>query len=220
MSLSDFEFQVQSEVGVALAEKALYLPGHCVMLVSDLHFGKVAHFRRHGIGVPAQADMANLQRLEQALARYPTRQLLLLGDAFHSVENQALTLFAAWRKRYCNLSIGLVPGNHDVMATTTYHDLGIDLLDPTYRLGGLHLVHDPADAPAPSPDTYTLAGHVHPGVRLPGAAGALTLPALVLGPEVGLLPSFGTFTGLAPVDVRQARQVLLFSGTSVFELPR
>lgn len=188
------------------------------LLVSDLHFGKVAHFRKHGIGVPRQPDLENLARLDALLGRFPARRLVLAGDAFHSTENDSLRLFTAWRERHHTLSVELVQGNHDVMARGTYAELGITLLGTEARLGPLAVVHDPADA-GKSEDAYYLAGHVHPGARLQTASGGLTLPALVLGDKLGLLPSFGSFTGHAAVDVREARQVLLFSGERVFALP-
>lgn len=189
-----------------------------VLLVSDLHFGKVAHFRKYGIGVPSQPDLENLARLDALLSRYPAQRLVLAGDAFHSSENESLRLFAAWRARHAALSVELVQGNHDVMAHATYAELGIRLLGAEARLGPLAIVHDPADA-GQDAEAYYLAGHVHPAARLQTASGGLTLPALILGDRLGLLPSFGSFTGHAASDISQARQVMLFSGERVFPLP-
>lgn len=189
-----------------------------VLLVSDLHFGKVAHFRKHGIGVPRQPDLDNLARLDALLDRFPARRLVLAGDAFHSSENDSLRLFAAWRARHATLAVELVQGNHDIMAKATYTELGIRLLGAEARLGPLAIVHDPADA-GNDPEAYYLAGHVHPAARLQTASGGLTLPALILGDTLGLLPSFGSFTGHAVSDLSEARQVLVFGGEKVFALP-
>ena len=217
--MTDFNLTLADTHVVVAPEKALFLPDHAAWLVSDLHFGKAAHFRKHGIRVPAETDMENLARLDALLVRYPAKRLVLAGDAFHSEENRALALFSAWRERHAGLSIELVKGNHDVMAAATYRQLGVIELGKEARLGTLAIVHDPADA-GTDPTLYYLAGHVHPGVYMPSAGAGLTLPALVLGQRSGLLPCFGGFTGLAAVDARQAERVLVFSKTRVYELPR
>lgn len=50
------EIEVASERVQLLPEKALYLIQHKILLLADLHFGKVNHFRKAGIAVPAKAN--------------------------------------------------------------------------------------------------------------------------------------------------------------------
>jgi hypothetical protein len=51
-----------------LPHRALFLPGHGVLLVADAHIGKAVSFRRLGVPVPAGTTEATLQRLSDALA--------------------------------------------------------------------------------------------------------------------------------------------------------
>ena len=203
---------------VIAPEKALFLPEFGTLVVSDLHFGKVAHFRKYGIGVPAIPDHENLYRLECLFNRFPATRLLFVGDAFHSVENSAVALFKQWRERFSHMTFDLIEGNHDIMKPATYNDLGISQVGKEVRLGKLAFLHDPADA-ALEPGVYYLAGHVHPGARLEGKTHGLTLPAFIVGEQVALLPAFGQFTGRFALKTKDAQAVYVFSGEKVYALP-
>ena len=53
-----------------------------------------------------------------------------------------------------------------------------------------------------------LAGHVHPCAVLAGAAGQRKrLPCFWFGPDVGVLPAFGEFTGQAEVRAKEGDRV-------------
>ena len=56
------EIEVASERVQLLPEKALYLIQHKILLLADLHCGKVNHFLKAGIAVPAKANK-KMQRL-------------------------------------------------------------------------------------------------------------------------------------------------------------
>jgi metallophosphoesterase superfamily enzyme len=65
---------------------------------------------------------------------------------------------------------------------------------------------------------YVLAGHVHPVYRLAAGGDALRLPCFLLGPDVGLLPSFGAFTGGHPVSKRPGERLFVSAEDAVFEV--
>ncbi|NJM94359.1 MAG: phosphoesterase, partial [Cytophagales bacterium] len=67
-----------------LAQKALWLPEIEWLLISDLHLGKVAHFRKRGIAIPPHSEEQNLLRLLNLLVSFRPARLVLLGDLFHS----------------------------------------------------------------------------------------------------------------------------------------
>ncbi|MDQ6639386.1 MAG: hypothetical protein M3Z15_06930, partial [Pseudomonadota bacterium] len=55
---------------------------------------------------------------------------------------------------------------------------------------------------------YVLAGHLHPCVSLGGRAfDHLRLPCFWLGDEVGVLPAFGAFTGMHPIQAGTSDRV-------------
>ena len=74
------------------------------------------------------------------------------------------------------------------------------------------LVHEPK----PVRGGYALAGHIHPAVRLTGGAGeSLRLPCFWFGPRVGVLPSFGAFTGSAVVRPKSGDRVFVVADDEV-----
>ena len=66
---------------------------------------------------------------------------------------------------------------------------------------------------------YALAGHIHPAVRLSERGGqSLRLPCFWFGPRVGVLPSFGAFTGSAVVRPRAGDQVFVVADDQVIRV--
>ena len=63
---------------VLLPEKACWLPQHQALLLADLHLGKVSHFRKSGIAVPAAANDRNTEALIHLL-RQATRAVYFFG---------------------------------------------------------------------------------------------------------------------------------------------
>jgi metallophosphoesterase superfamily enzyme len=52
---------------VLRGDKTMYWPDEGVLVVSDVHLGKVGHFRRAGLAVPKIASQTNLKILAQAV---------------------------------------------------------------------------------------------------------------------------------------------------------
>ncbi|MCS6939106.1 MAG: DEAD/DEAH box helicase, partial [Roseiflexus sp.] len=63
---------------------------------------------------------------------------------------------------------------------------------------------------------YTLAGHLHPAVRLNGVGRQrVTLPCFWFGAQVGVLPAFGGFTGAALITPEPGDQVFVIADGEV-----
>ena len=59
-------------------ERAIYLPKHRLLAISDLHLGKSAHFRQAGVPVPATVAQNDLVRLSGILEKYkPTATMAI-----------------------------------------------------------------------------------------------------------------------------------------------
>jgi uncharacterized protein len=204
-----------------LPNKAVWWPGERTLLVADLHIGKAATFRARGVPVPRGTTSATLSALDALLAGWPgARRIVFLGDFLHAPEAHApatLAALARWRARHAALALTLVRGNHDDRAGDPPAALAIEVADEPLRLGGLALCHHPrAWAGA-----YTLAGHLHPCVTL-GGGGAhdrLRLPCFHFGPEVGVLPAFGDFTGMHAIRRAPGDRVYVVADGSVAALP-
>ncbi len=210
---------VGGEALVLLADKAVWWPAQRTLLVADLHVGKAATFRTLGVPVPRGTTSATLAALDALLVRWPAERLVVLGDFLHAAEAHApatLGALARWRARHAALAVTLVRGNHDDRAGDPPAMLGIEAIDEPLRIGGLALCHHPrAQAGA-----YTLAGHLHPCVTLGGRAhDRLRLPCFHFGAEVGVLPAFGSFTGMQAVRRRPGDRVFVVGEGGVVALP-
>ncbi len=191
-------------------ERALEFPASRTLAIADVHWGKATALRAQGVPVPAGGTTADLQRLDRVLLRTQAAHLLVLGDLAHSAhgwDERALRPVVEWRARWPSLAVTLVRGNHDERAGDPPSALGIVCVDAPYRTGPFECRHEPVEnatlAGRPglqhgtSPDVcLTIAGHLHPTVRLAGRGrDRVRLPCFVLGETSLLLPAFSTFTG-------------------------
>ncbi|PST83322.1 phosphoesterase [Pedobacter yulinensis] len=179
-------------------ERAIYLPDHGFLVLSDLHLGKSAHFRRAGVPVPATIGINDLSRLSFLLERYQPDCLLVTGDMFHHSLNSDIAHFADWRKQHSALRLILVKGNHDLLSDADYAALGIELHSPSFCLGPFCFIHD---APkCTEEELYPISGHIHPGITLQGKARQkLRFPCYYFGKDFAVLPAFSLFTGLSTI---------------------
>ena len=79
------------------------------------------------------------------------------------------------------------------------------------------LTHEPMENPAG--EYYNLAGHIHPGVHLSGKGRqSITLPCFYFGQHQGILPAFGSFTGLAMINPKVNDQVFAIADGKILNL--
>jgi DNA ligase-associated metallophosphoesterase len=204
---------------------ALFLPADNTLLVADAHFGKAVSFRRLGVPVPRGTTSENVARLDAAIAETQARRLVFLGDFLHSARSHApatLDVLHAWRERHRQVAVTLVRGNHDDRAGDPPSSLGFEVVDEPLRLGAFALCHHPR----PVAGAYVLAGHWHPCIHLAGRAfERLRLPCFWLGDErvpahaVGILPAFGSFTGMHRIEPRAGDRVFPIADDTVRALP-
>lgn len=197
--------------------RAIYWEEQNSLLLADLHLGKAAHFRKAGLAVPAQAGDTNWDRLISLLFDLKPARVLFLGDLFHSDYNPAWEDLTQLIQQFQPISFELIPGNHDILAEPMYQEAGLILHPVTVTLGPFYLTHHPqAETPA---GLYNLAGHIHPSVRLQGAARqSLRLPCFYFGARGGLLPAFGAFTGTADIPVQLGDRVFVIAEGQVLEV--
>lgn len=169
---------------------AVYCVQQRILLISDVHLGKVAHFRKHGVALPNDVALKNFERLDMALAYFEPQTVIFLGDLFHSKKNSEWHLFEDWVSR-TPYTIILVAGNHDVIDPRHYSDLNIAIYSEM-QIGSFLLTHHPEQRAG----FYNFSGHIHPGIELRGGGRqSLKLPCFFLRPDQMILPAFGQFTG-------------------------
>ncbi len=183
-------------------------------MISDVHLGKVNHFRKSGIPIPTKIADHDLNTMATLAEKMNTRRLIVLGDLFHSVHNLAWDQFCTWRHKHPELEIELVKGNHDILQPMHYAQGCIRIHDQSLNLGPFRLIHHPPSEIEQG--VYTIAGHLHPGVRLVGdGQPSLRLPCFYFGKHHAVLPAFSQFTGLAILRPKKGDFVAVISGDEV-----
>lgn len=206
-----FPYRIREQQLWLSPDRCIYWEEERSLIVSDLHFGKTGHFRKAGIAVPQSVYREDLLRLLCQIQYFKPRQLLVVGDLFHSRENKELALFLKWREDFPDLGIQLIQGNHDILHDTWYEKAGIDVSRETLSVGPFSFVHDIADVAVgvndvpegpgqPAKGGYYFSGHIHPGIRIRGMGKqSLQFPCFYFGSEYAVLPAFGRWTGTVSI---------------------
>lgn len=200
-----------------LPEGAILLTETQTLVVADLHLGKSAAFRSHGLPVPEGDTARDLARLLELARRHSAREVIVAGDLFHAPSGITPEIDAEITNFLQDLSVPfhLVEGNHDAKIKTLPARLqALQSMDRE----GIRIIHDPADAhPAP----LHIAGHWHPIARIrDGKRTSLRLPCFLLRENTLILPSFGTFTGGAVTPSESQDRIYVPLRDRVVEVPQ
>jgi uncharacterized protein len=197
-------------------QKAIFWKSQGTLLLSDLHLGKINHFRKAGIPVPSRANDHNLEVFIDLIQLCQPRRIVCLGDLFHSHYNAEWEVFGEVVKHFSSIAFELVLGNHDIMGEYQYKRKKIGLHD-TLQIGKFLLTHHPLETIPEG--TYNIAGHIHPGVFLKGKGRqALTLPCFYFSENQAYLPAFGKFTGLATIAPKKEDRVFIVAENKVIHV--
>ena len=204
-----------------LPDRAIWWPSESTLIVSDLHLGKAAHFRRHGIAVPNAVNANTLDRLSVLVEAHRPCRLLVLGDLFHSDENHEWLEFRAWlealhTQQWFN-EFRLVEGNHDVLPPSAFEGMLVERSE-RWECGNWVFAHDPAHLQHLPDGVYGVAGHLHPALSMVGKGRqSLKLPCWWFSAErrVLVVPTFGTFTGSVAVTPEKGDACWVTTGEAV-----
>jgi len=212
------EVELFREKVTLLSQKALWFKARKLLLVADLHFGKINHFRKSGIPVPAKANDRNTELLINLLNQTQPERIIFLGDLFHSHYNEEWEVVGQIRKHFSACSFELVLGNHDILSELQYKRHSMIVYPQELKIGDFVFTHEPLTDVQEG--LYNLAGHLHPGVRLSGTGKqAMTLPCFYFGKQQGILPAFGSFTGLARVSPKKDERIFVIANDKIIAYP-
>lgn len=205
--------------GIALTllpDGAIWWPEKRTLWLSDLHLGKAAHFRKHGVPIGSEPTLETLHRLREHIKVFRPDRVLLLGDLFHSDINKEWDPFSELCVEFGYLNWVLVRGNHDQIPDALLEEAGISQVD---RLddGPFTFTHDPADWSQGF--GYHVCGHVHPGIRLTGTGRQrLRVRCFHFGETQAVMPAYGAFTGMYVIEPRRTDRVFAVTGEAVIEV--
>ena len=187
-------------------ERCIFWQEKGLLLLSDLHIGKVAHFRKSGIAVPNQLFQEDMHRLTGLVNDFKPRTILVTGDFFHSLANGEHQFFGQWRSSLHATTILLVRGNHEVLPDAAYEDLGIGVVGKEYHIPPFSFIHEKPQMP--NANGFWCTGHIHPGIRLEGKGRqSLVLPCFHFSANHCVLPAFSRFTGKHLIEPCEGDQV-------------
>lgn len=195
-------------------ERCIFWEEEALLLLSDLHIGKVAHFRKSGIAVPNQLFQEEMHRLSCLVNDFKPRTILVTGDFFHSLANGEHQLFGQWRKALNATRILLVRGNHEVLPDAAYVDLGIEVVGKEYHIPPFSFVHEkPVQSTV---DVFWFSGHIHPGIKFGGKGRqSLVLPCFYFAANHCVLPAFSKFTGKYLIEPSRGDQVYAIADSGI-----
>lgn len=184
-----------------------------MLLISDVHLGKVTHFRKFGAAVPRRAAQKNFMLLDTIVAHFQPFQICFLGDLFHSSLNKEWQLFENWVERTA-AEIILVAGNHDIIAPEKFEDLGVAIFEELC-IDDFLLTHHPEKRNG----LFNFCGHIHPAIKLKGfGRQRLKLPCFYKSPDQMILPAFGTFTGTYALQPNKHTEVFAIAKEAVIPI--
>lgn len=179
-----------------LPQKAIFWVEEEILIVSDLHLGKSHHFRKGGIAVPIHGDYDNLQILANLILTWKPKQIIFLGDLFHSLANNHMIFVVDFMKQFKKIKMDLVVGNHDIIDVSWYNALNLKVHPTILIIHSFVFSHEPMDHSNFSTEMINICGHIHPCITLKAKAKqSLTLPCFYFKRNQVILPAFGKFTG-------------------------
>ena len=158
------------------------------LILSDLHLGKTAHFRKNGIALPNGVIEKDLENLQKIIEHYEPEKIIIVGDLFHTELNSEIEIFRKWFDDFNTIKWLLVKGNHDRFS----EEFGIEETE-IYETENFIFSHEALD----SLQNPQIGGHIHPGVTLMAQnRQKLKFPCFLISENHIILPAFSQFTGL------------------------
>ena len=171
----------------------MYWKQQHALLVADLHIGKAAHFRKHGIALPAQYLADDFARLSAAVKHYEVTALYILGDLIHADHNNEVLMFEQWLRQHSDIACHLILGNHDRHTASWLQTLPMEIHHQKLLLSTCLLTHKPEV----SNGRLVISGHIHPGTVVASAQRQkIRVPAFLVSEQQIILPAFSAFSGL------------------------
>lgn len=207
------EIKIHDNHFVLHASGAIFWKEKNMLLISDVHLGKISHFRKHGLALPKTAFTGNFERLTSVADYFEAEIICFLGDLFHSKLNREWDVFADWiNDRPENFL--LIIGNHDILKPEKYEAVGMAIASEL-KVGNFLFTHEPEERDG----YFTFCGHIHPGVNLRGSGRqSMDLPCFFQSEHQMILPAFGEFTGKWILKPGETDCVYAIAGNEVIKV--
>lgn len=206
--------QIHHQNFIFHASGAVFWEERNMLLISDVHLGKVSHFRKFGSAVPQQAVQENFKKLDEVVAFFNPVKICFLGDLFHSSLNKEWDQFVNWVE-LVSAEVILIVGNHDIISEKKYKEIGVKIGSEMILNSKFLLTHHPENRPG----YFNFCGHLHPGYKLRGLGRqTLKLRCFYKSTCQLILPAFGKFTGNYWISPNPGEQVFAITKKEVISV--
>jgi DNA ligase-associated metallophosphoesterase len=214
MTIVEENLKIKDEILTLTNQRAIFWNREKALILSDLHIGKTAHFRKHGIPIPDNILQKDLGRLQYLIQQFGVKKLLIVGDLFHAETNTDMKTFKSWLKMFQDVQITLIKGNHDRLSKQLMLDFKINT-EKEVVIKPFTFVHEHLMT---HQNSFTISGHTHPGVSIRGKGKqTLKLPCYQVNGHQIILPAFSLFTGLNTRSQPKDSVCYAFTETSIFK---
>ncbi|MFD1768907.1 ligase-associated DNA damage response endonuclease PdeM [Sphingobacterium suaedae] len=200
-----------------MPQKVVFIPRYDMIILSDWHIGKLGHFRKEGLFVPPMQLEEEFARLAVLVEELLIRQVVFLGDLFHSSWNYEWDEFQKFLGRYPGIRFTLTRGNHDILPDALWRKSILHVKEHVLLSEGILFSHEPM--PNLDKGIINVVGHLHPGCEVATRGRQFfKLPCFYWEEGVLTLPAFGRWTGLFLVGKRYNNRIFAVVGNEVVEL--
>lgn len=213
MNLVEQNIIFSGENLVLTNQRVVYWPGKRILILSDLHLGKAAYFRRNGVQIPIQISLQDLHKLNLLINYFQPRKVIIVGDLIHAGENNELIFFSDLIKDHHEIDFILIRGNHDRVSESKLNSLGIYQVFNELMIEGLHFAHY-----LENNENHTISGHIHPGITVQFATKKMRFPCYALNDNQLILPAFSAFTGLDTSPYLENQICYAFHDEGIFKI--
>lgn len=214
MFIATKKISIQNEIFILTNQRAAFREKGKALILSDLHIGKTAHFRKNGIALSNHIMKNDLERLSALIEYFQPDKFIVVGDLLHAGDNSDVDEFCTWKSQYPDLQFYLVEGNHDRISASLEKKLCLDFKADLLEIDGFTFIHDFE----PIKSGFQITGHIHPGIVLHSAIKSIRLPCFALSDNQLLLPAFSKFTGLDTKNLPKKSKFFVFTDAEIYEI--
>lgn len=201
-----------------LAQKGIFLVKKKILVLADMHLGKLVHFRKNGIFVPTSPINQDLRTLIYLIEKFEPVEVVFLGDLFHSEKNSEYYHFVDTINLFPTIQFTLTKGNHDIIPEEFFNDCNVSIVNEKVLESNIVLMHQLPKLL--DQDLFYIIGHIHPGYRFEGKGRqSYRLPCFHLGVYSLTLPAFGTHTGLFIPQFLENDRIYAILNEEVVKIP-
>ncbi|SDR10778.1 putative phosphoesterase [Chryseobacterium soldanellicola] len=214
MNLATKNILIKKETFTLTNQRAVFWEKEKALILSDLHIGKTAHFRKNGIALANHIMKNDLERLSILIEYFKPEKFIVVGDLLHAGNNSDVDEFCHWRNQYSDLNFYLIEGNHDKISKQLEEKLCLDFKAVSLEIDDFIFIHD-FEKNQPK---FQITGHIHPGVVINSTVKNIKLPCFTVTANQLLLPAFSEFTGLDTKNLPKDGKFYVFTDSEIHEI--